>query len=103
MKNKKVNTKKDLASELKKMKALKQLNEHIDNGHIIRQSMKYHYENIRGWCSISKLSDSTLKITSSKQLGDYLNKLIPITKRFEENFKIAWVRKELFDWIPIHL
>ena len=86
--------------QIKKWKALEKQMKNIDNGHTIRQSMKYHYTNIREWCKpISKLSNNTSKITSTQQLDDYLNKEISKKEKNKENFKTVLVKKELFDWI----
>ena len=76
--------------QIKKWKALEKQMKNIDNGHTIRQSMKYHYTNIREWCKpISKLSNNTSKITSTQQLDDYLNKEISKQYWLKKNYLIG--------------
>ena len=121
MKNKKLNIKSNQELGVSKMEALKQQNKNIESGHLIRQSMKYRHSDIRRWCKQKrrwlteeqkkqfglrewhnpnfKSSAKSHKIISGQQLDDYINKSIPTTKEFKEDFKIVWVRKKLFNWI----
>ena len=87
-------------SELTKMMTLKQLNKNIETGHLIRQSMKYHHASVRSWCKPNiKQPTKAVKITSGQQLDTYLSQGIPKKEDFKDGFKIAWVRKALFDWL----
>ena len=64
----KTNKKKSI-SELTKLKALIKLNRRIDNGQLIRQSMKYHYVSIHDWCKAkTKSTDRVLPISEFKSL-----------------------------------
>ena len=92
--NKHIATRRRDVSKLRK--AMAQQNKDIETGHLIRQSMKYHYASVRSWC---KPKQSRTKITSGQQLDAYLSNSIPTNKDFKDDFKIAWVKKALFDWI----
>lgn len=96
MTNKHTATRRRDVSKLSKRKAMAQQNKDIENGHLIRQSMKYHHASVRSWC---KPKQSRTKITSGQQLDTYLSNSIPTNKDFKDDFKIAWVKKALFDWI----
>ena len=101
MNNKNKATKKRDVSELTKMEALIRQNKSIKNGHLIRQSMKYHYASISDWCKPKlKPSTNSFKIASDQQLEEEINKCIPTIKGInQEDFKAVWVKKALFDWI----
>ena len=87
-------------SDLTKMEELIRQNKKIETGYIIRQSMKYHNTSIRGWSKPKSIcSKQKIKITSGQQLNNHLNQSIPKAKDFKDGFKIAWVRKALFDWL----
>lgn len=61
---------KNNVSEFTKLEALIQLNKSIENGHLIRQSMKYHHANVCDWVVSrrKKVSDIRLPISSFKDL-----------------------------------
>ena len=61
---------KNNVSEFTKLEALIQLNKNIENGHLIRQSMKYYHANVCDWVVSrrKKVSDIRLPISSFKDL-----------------------------------
>lgn len=100
--NKIPNIKKNNEKELSKMVELIHVNKDIETGHLIHQSMKYHYPNINDWTKYKIKTSKKRKpsenptIESGKQLDEYLNKSISKRKEDGKNWS---VQHELFDWI----
>lgn len=66
----KVNNIKNNVSDSTKIKELILLNKNIENGHIIRQSMKFNHTNIRNWIKprIKSIPDLHLSTSTSKNI-----------------------------------